>query len=151
MIVKLQNSDLETSNKIRSVFQVSYAIEADLLKATDFPPLKRKLENFLNSSNTFYGYLKNSELAAVVEIDHTDQGIHIQSLVVNPKFFRQGIASKLIEFVFDSYDSKVFTVETGLENEPATSLYKKFKFKEVNQWDTDHGVRKIRFERRLSK
>jgi hypothetical protein len=32
-------------------------------------------------------------------------------------------------------------------NMPATKLYKKFNFIEVAQWDTDHGVRKIKFER----
>jgi len=44
------------------------------------------------------------------------------------------------------FSSKVFTVETGLENIPASKLYTSFHFKEVKQWDTDHGVRKIRFE-----
>ena len=151
MIVKLQNADLAIADKIRSVFQVSYAVEAEILKAVDFPPLKRNLESFLSSSNTFYGYLKNEELAAVAEIDHTNKAIHIQSLVVDPAFFRQGIASKLVEFVLNSYDSKLFTVETGLENKPAIALYKKFNFKEVKQWDTDHGVRKIRFERKILK
>ncbi|HEY5688283.1 MAG TPA: N-acetyltransferase [Yeosuana sp.] len=151
MIVELQNADLETSNKIRAVFQVSYAVEAEILKAVDFPPLKRNLESFLSSPNTFYGFLKNEELAAVAEIDHTNKAIHIQSLVVNPEFFRQGIASKMLEFVLNSYDSKLFTVETGVENEPATALYEKFNFKEVKQWDTDHGVRKIRFERKSRK
>jgi hypothetical protein len=36
-------------------------------------------------------------------------------------------------------------VETGLANGPATALYQAFGFKVVRQWDTDHGVRKIRF------
>ena len=58
---------------------------------------------------------------------------------------------KLVEFVLNSNDSKLFTVETGLDNEPATTLYKKFNFKEVKQWDTDHGIRKIRFERKIDK
>jgi len=151
MIVKLQNANLAIATKIRSVFQVSYAVEAEILKAVDFPPLKRNLESFLSSSNTFYGYLTDEELVAVAEIDDTNKAIHIQSLVVDPAFFRQGIASKLVEFVLNSYDSKLFTVETGLENKPAIALYKKFNFKEVKQWDTDHGVRKIRFERKILK
>ena len=41
-------------------------------------------------------------------------------------------------------------VETGVENEPAILLYKKFGFKEVKQWDTDHGIRKIRLERNIN-
>lgn len=151
MIVKLQNADSETAHKIRAVFQVSYAIEAEILKAVDFPPLKRTLESFINSTNTFYGYQKDKVLAAVIEIDHTNSSIHIQSLVVNPKYFRQGIASKLIDFVFNTYSSSMFTVETGVENNPATALYKKYHFKEVKQYDTDHGVRKIRFERSIKK
>ena len=79
-----------------------------------------------------------------------DSFTHIQSLVVSPKFFRQGVAQKLMEFVLESCDSKLFTVETGLENRPATELYRKFGFVEVKQWDTGHGVRKIKFEKKTA-
>ena len=150
MIKKLQNNDIEISKKIRSVFQVSYKVEAKLLRAVNFPPLKRPLESYVNSNTEFFGYLKNKELAGVIEIDHNDNYTHINSLVIDPKFFRQGIARKLIEFVFNTFDSNLFVVETGLENGPATELYKKFDFKEVKQWNTGHGIRKIRFERRIN-
>lgn len=150
MIEKLQNNDIEVSKKIRSVFQLSYKIEAELLNATDFPPLKRPLKNYVNSNTEFFGYLKDRELAGVIEIEHNNRFTDIHSLVVNPTFFRQGIARKLIEFVFNTFDSKLFIVETGLENGPATELYKKFDFKEVKQWNTDHGIRKIKFEHRIN-
>lgn len=146
MIEKLQNNDIEVSKKIRLVFQSSYKIEAKLLNATDFPPLKRSIENFVNSSTAFFGYLKAGEIAGVIEISHNSNFTHINSLVVAPFFFRQGIARKLMEFVFNTYNSNLFVVETGLDNGPATALYKKFNFKEVKQWDTDHGIRKIKFE-----
>jgi len=131
MIERLQNNDIEISKKIRSVFQASYKIEAKLLNATDFPPLKRSLKNYVNSSTEFFGYFKDQELAGVIEIEHNNNFTDINSLVVDPNFFRQGIARKLMEFVFNSFDSKLFVVETGLENGPATKLYKKFDFKEV--------------------
>lgn len=150
MIKKLDNKDIGIANNIRSVFQVSYPVEAELLNATDFPPLKRSLESYLNSNNEFFGYFKNQELAGVIEIDQDNTSTHIQSLVVNPKFFRQGIARKLIEFIFNSFDTKLFTVETGVKNGPATKLYRKFDFIEVRQWNTDHGIRKIRFEKKVS-
>ena len=150
MIKRLQNNDIEVSKKIRSVFQLSYKIEAELLNAIDFPPLKRPLENYVNSETEFFGYLKENELAGVIEITHNDNYTHINSLVVSPDFFRQGIARKLMEFVFKTFNSKLFIVETGLENGPATTLYKAFNFEEVKQWDTDHGVRKIKFERRIN-
>tara|TARA_B110000240_G_C13108647_1_gene287395 strand:+ start:227 stop:421 length:195 start_codon:yes stop_codon:yes gene_type:complete len=61
MIEKLQNNDIEIPKKIRLVFQSSYKIEAKLLNATDFTPLKRSIENFVNSTTAFFGYIKDSE------------------------------------------------------------------------------------------
>lgn len=150
MIEKLQNKDVEIAEKIHAVFQVSYTVEAKLLNAIDFPPLKRPLESYVNSNTTFFGYMKNQELAGVIEIDHNSNVTNIDSLVVSPKFFRQGIAKELMEFVFKTFDSNLFIVETGLENKPASELYKKFNFKVVKQWNTDSGIRKIKFERRIN-
>ena len=88
----------------------------------------------------------NDNVAAVIELDANKKVVHIQSLVVDPKYFRQGIGRKLVQYVLDKYEVELITVETGVDNLPAISLYKSFGFKEIKQWDTDHGVRKIRFE-----
>jgi ribosomal protein S18 acetylase RimI-like enzyme len=149
MIERLDNKNITVAEKILTVFQVSYAIEAKLLRAIDFPPLKRSLNDFLNSETEFYGFWKAEQIAAIIETKSDGYATHIQSLVVDPKFFRQGLARKLITFVFESNQSRIFTVETGVDNKPACKLYKKLEFKEVKQWDTDHGVRKIRFEKVL--
>lgn len=147
MIKKLQNTDIEISKKIHSVFQASYAVEAKILKAIDFPPLRRPLENYRESKTDFLGFIKNEELAGVIEINHANDHTRIASLVIDPHFFRQGIGSQLIDFVFNAYESDIFIVETGLDNGPAIGLYKKFGFIEVKQWDTDFGIRKIRLKR----
>jgi ribosomal protein S18 acetylase RimI-like enzyme len=123
MIEKLKNSDLEIAKKMQLIFQASYKVEAILLNATNFPPLKRTLENYTESNTEFYGYSINEVLAAVVEIDTNNNYILIRSLVVHPDFFRQGIAGKLLTFVFETFKSNLFVVETGLENGPATELY----------------------------
>jgi ribosomal protein S18 acetylase RimI-like enzyme len=149
MIQRLQNNKIEISKKIRAVFQVSYKVEAKLLKATNFPPLKRPLEDYVISKNIFFGYLKNEELVGVIEIDHNNSYTLIRSLVVSPLFFRQGIARKLMEFTFNTFDSNLFVVETGVKNEPASKLYMKFGFIEVKQWNTEHGIRKIKFEKKI--
>lgn len=147
MIKQLNNKDAIIAKKIREVFQVSYVIEAKLLNAKIFPPLNRTLDDFTKSETQFYGYWKNEALAAVIEIRYNQNSTLIQSLVVDPIFFRQGIAGKLINFVFENYNSKIFNVETGLANLPAIKLYERYGFVEIKQYDTDIGIRKIRFEK----
>jgi len=147
MIEKLDHKNIVISEKIRFIFQNSYAIEAKLLNAIDFPPLKRTLVEFLNSETAFYGYMKNNEISAIIEIENNESSTEIHSLVVDPKFFRQGLAKNLINFVIKSFNSEIFYVETGLDNIPAVQLYEQFNFKEIKQWETDYGVKKIRYEK----
>ena len=147
MIKKLQNNNLKVAKKIQAVFQESYKVEAEILKAVDFPPLKRPLENYINCSNQFFGFIKENQLVGVIEIIHNNEYIHIRSLVVHPIYFRQGIAQQLMEYVLKTFETPLFVVETGVDNGPASALYKKFHFKEVSQWNTDHGIRKVKFER----
>lgn len=146
MIEKLLNSQLETAQKMQSIFQASYKIEAELLNATDFPPLKRPIEDYIKCDHDFLGYFKNGELAAVIEIIDKNKYIHIRSLVVHPSFFRQGIARKLMEYALNNYETDLFVVETGVDNEPASKLYLKLGFTEVQQWETDFEIRKVKFE-----
>lgn len=146
MIKEFDHTIDENAHQIWCIFQSSYAIEAKMLKAINFPPLNRTVSQFLISATKFYAFYDREIICGIIEIDHNNTLTHIQSLVVDPEYFRQGIASKLVTFVLSIYNSKIITVETGLKNIPAIKLYKSFDFKEKNQWDTDHGVRKISFE-----
>ena len=146
MIKKLDHTNLAIATKMRIVFQESYAIEAKLLNAINFPPLQRPLESYIKSTTTFFGYHIKDKIVGIIEVSSNEKTTHINSLVVSPHFFRQGIGRQLIQHILQHFSSKVFTVETGLENIPASKLYTSFHFKEVKQWDTDHGVRKIRFK-----
>ena len=149
MIIKINNKKNKIAKEIRAIFQVSYTVEAGILKAVDFPPLKRTVSQFLNSNSEFYAYYLIKNIAGVIEIENHEDLTHIQSLVVYPKYFRNGIGSKLVQFILDTYKSRIFTVETGIDNHPAIKLYKSFGFQEQKQWDTNHGVRKVRFEKRI--
>ncbi len=146
MIKKLDHTNLAIATKMRVVFQESYAVEAALLNATNFPPLQRPLESYIKSTTTFFGYHIKDKIVGIVEVSPKEKTTHINSLVVSPHFFRQGIGRELMNYILQKFSSKVVTVETGLENIPASKLYTSFHFKEVKQWDTDHGVRKIRFK-----
>ena len=143
MISKLNNKEKEVSETIYTVFQASYKIEAKLLDAIDFPPLKRSVQNFIDSKTELFGYYSDEILAGVIELKTETDSTHIQSLVVHPNNFRQGIASKLMTFTLENFNSKIITVETGFQNIPAINLYKQFKFIETKKWDTSHGIRKV--------
>ena len=149
MIIKINNKENKIAEEIRAIFQVSYTLEAKMLKAVDFPPLKRTVSQFLKSDSEFYAYYLTKNIAGVIEIENDEDLTHIQSLVVYPKYFRNGIGRKLVQFILDAYKSKIFTVETGVDNHPAIKLYKGFGFQEQDQWDTNHRVRKVRFEKRI--
>ena len=147
MIIKINNKKKEIANQIRDVFQVSYAVEAKLLNAVDFPPLKRTKFQFLNSNTEFYAYYINKDIAGIIELDDNKDSKHIQSLVVHPKYFRKGIGRKLVQFVLQTHMSLLFTVETGADNYPAIQLYKSLGFEQDSEFDTDHGIKKVSFKK----
>ena len=147
MIIKISNKEKEIAEEIRAIFQASYTVEAKMLKAVDFPPLKRTVAQFLKSDSEFYAYYLIKNIEGVIEIENDEGLTHIQSLVVYPKYFRKGIGRKLVQFILDTYKSSIFTVETGVENIPAVELYKSFDFEEKDRWDTNHGVIKVRFKK----
>jgi len=109
----------------------------------DFPPLKRTVSDFEQSLSLFFGFSKDNDLAAVVEIEKLGNAIDICSLVVDPGFFRQGIAQQLLQFVEDYDDSEMLVVETGEANLPAIALYERFGFEKQKQWVTSNGISKI--------
>jgi len=143
MIKKLDNSEVEVASKIFTIFQNSYKVEAQLIGTLDFPPLRRTAKQIENSSTLFYGFSEDECLAAIIEISIADNNLEIDSLTVDPRFFRKGIADKLIAFVLESIDFSLATVETAVVNTPAINLYKKHGFVKFKQWIPSHGIEKI--------
>jgi len=69
MINKLNNKDKKTAQIIRELFQLSYKIEAELINVTNFHPLGRELEGFINCKTEFYGYWKTKNIVGIIEIE----------------------------------------------------------------------------------
>ena len=143
MITKLENSKEEVANQIFTVFQRSYKIEAQLIGTLDFPPLLRSAKDIENSKTLFFGFSENEGLAAIIEITTKDMQLDIDSLTVDPRYFRKGIADKLIDYVLDKFDYSKAIVETAVVNTPAINLYKKHGFVEFKRWTPSHGIEKL--------
>ena len=145
MIKKINNKDIEISKKIYNIFQKSYKIEAKILNVSKFPPLERSIENIINSDTLFFGFFIKKKIVSIIETENNFQSIHIQSLVVCPNYFRQGIGKKMINKIIKD-TSKNITVETGLKNHPARSLYEFLGFKKNRIYKARYGIKKIRYE-----
>ena len=143
MIIELDNSDEKVADKIFSIFQNSYKIEAQLIGIVDFPPLLRSAKDIQNSKTLFYGFSENACLAAIIEIVIEDKHLEIHSLTVDPGYFRKGIANKLISYVLETIDFSEAIVETAVVNIPAINLYKKHGFVEFKRWTASHGIPKL--------
>lgn len=143
MITKLENSNEGVANRIYSIFQKSYKVEAQLIGVLYFPPLLRGVKDIVNSKTDFYGFSDNNSLAAIIEITIESKHLEIHSLTVDPKYFRKGIADKLISYVLDVFDFTEAIVETAVVNKPAINLYKKHGFVEFKRWTPPHGIEKL--------
>lgn len=143
MIVTLEHINQAIAQQIRDVFQASYQIEAKLVQAQDFPPLKRTVEQITQSKNRFFGAQEGKQLAGVIEIGLIANRLEIHSLVVAPEHFRKGIAGQLLKYVFSLGKFEKALVETASKNEPAILLYEKHGFKEIKRWTPEHGIEKV--------
>lgn len=143
MIIKLENSLEDVATQIYTVFQNSYKIEAQLIGTLDFPPLLRSAKNIEQSKSQFYGFIKNNNIAGVIEVVLKGQTLEIDSLVVDPNYFRKGIAHKLINTVLETFNFSKAIVETAVVNLPAINLYKSHGFVEFKRWTPAHGIEKL--------
>ena len=148
-IIRVNNVKNKVAKKLYEIWQKSYLIEKKILNTKKFPPLERNLEDFKISKNHFYAILTKDDFLGVIEIDHNTNSTHVQSLVVDPIYFRKGIASKLLNKIFEIYKSSTYTVETGFNNNPAKQLYIKMGFKKIQVWNTYYGVKKIRMQKTI--
>lgn len=143
MIKKLNHSNIKIALQIFTIFQSSYKIEAELIGTLNFPPLMRSAKDIENSDTLFYGFCENDCLAAIIEVDIDNKHLEINSLTVDPSYFRRGIANKLIKYILEIFDFSKVSVETAVVNAPAINLYKSHGFVEYKRWTPFHGIEKI--------
>ena len=147
-IIQLQYQIHRVAVDISHLMQNSYAVEALLLNVEDFPPLRRTALDIQNSGSIFYGCMFAAELVAAIEITCEQQVLEIHSLVVSPDYFRQGLAGRLLDFVFKKYAWQSATVETGRDNIPAIQLYQNHGFKITRNWQTESKIMKVELQKK---
>ncbi|MFK7921613.1 MAG: GNAT family N-acetyltransferase [Bacteroidia bacterium] len=145
----LPHHQREIAQEIWAVWQSSYRIEAALVGVEDFPPLRKTVEDIMSSPLHFVGIRLGERLAALAGYSIEDEQLEISNLVVDPAFFRQGLAGKLMEYLLAQNAWTEAIVDTAQVNLPAINLYQKWGFEEINRWLPAHGIPIVRLSRSL--
>ncbi|MEK5256828.1 GNAT family N-acetyltransferase [Paenibacillus sp. FSL F4-0125] len=149
-IIKLNLQDDNTVNELWSLQHKAYRLEAELIGFREIPPLMETREMLSHSKEDFYGcFDEEEELMGAIAIEEESPGkLTITRMMVGPDFFRRGIASRLLEYVFEHFSGmEQFIVSTGKLNLPAVSLYRKHGFVPTGSQEVAPGVELIDFYR----
>ncbi|WP_375103998.1 GNAT family N-acetyltransferase [Paenibacillus sp. RS8] len=149
-IIKLNLQDDNTVNELWSLQHKAYRLEAELIGFREIPPLMETREMLSHSKEDFYGcFDEEEELMGAIAIEEESPGkLTITRMMVGPDFFRRGIASRLLEYVFEHFSGmEQFIVSTGKLNLPAVSLYRKHGFVPNGSQEVAPGVELIDFYR----
>jgi ribosomal protein S18 acetylase RimI-like enzyme len=146
-VEKLDHTSPEVAETIWQLFQLAYRVEADLLGVSSFPPLKRSRESIGNSDAEFLGVWEGKVVIAAIEISRLEDTMLIDSLVVNPEYFRQGLAKALFKQVLKNKPGEEIRVYTADKNLHALSLYKKLGFVESGNLGSTDSIDRIELKR----
>lgn len=149
MIKKIDITNSKLTEEVLSIQLSSYRVEAELIKFYDIPPLKDTVSILQRCGETFYGCYVDGELGGVISIKVEDGLIDIHRLMVHPKHFRKGIASRLLEFVESNGDGdETLIVSTGSKNAPAIYFYEKSGFVKTREVKVMEGLLITSFEKK---
>lgn len=102
----------------------------ELLAPSVFNPIEERLLNRAkkyqeDEETNVYVYKEDNEYKGIVVFEIFDSTATILDIAVNPEHQGKGIGSKLIDFIFNSFNVNNITAET---DDDAIGFYKKYGF-----------------------
>ncbi|MFD5826573.1 GNAT family N-acetyltransferase [Lentzea sp. NPDC060358] len=132
----LDLTDDTVLHELWTVQRLAYAVEAGIIGFDGIPPLHESLDDLRACGETFLGVRDDEGLAGAVSYQLDGSTVDICRLVVHPRAFRRGVATKLLDALPDGPQ----TVSTGSRNEPALALYRGRGFVEIGEREVGPGV-----------
>jgi len=141
-IRRLDLTDLEAAEEIWALQHAAYRQEAALIGAAELPPLRETVVSLQCSEEAFYGfYSADDELTGVVSVKDADGRMTICRMMVDPAYFRQGIASALLQYLTDdAFPGRTWMVNAEVRNVPAIRLYEQSGFERTEVWHPSPGL-----------
>jgi ribosomal protein S18 acetylase RimI-like enzyme len=141
MITEATPTEHSVAAQIHAVAQAAYALEAERMDCTDFPPLRESLHELQRSSDRFLVFQQFGTIVGVLSFVPDTDPVPITRLVVSPEHLRQGIATALLsELERRLFPIARLSVSTAATNAPAISLYKRFGFKTASASTSAEGI-----------
>ena len=135
LVKQLINTNATVAAKIHAVQIAAYEQEARLLGVSHFPPLDATADQVRSSPELFFGALSGREIVGLIAVleEPKVQSLNIASLVVTPRYQRQGVGRLLLSFISTRFEASHMSVSTAAENGPALALYAALGFVEFRR------------------
>ena len=143
----LDLGDPGIAERLLVVQRAAYRIEADLIGNDGIPQLHESLEELVAADETWFGAFADDELAAAISYRVEGGVLDIHRLVVDPAFFRRGLARALVAHVHGVGGIDRFIVSTGAANRPARALYEGFGYRPTGEVEVVPGLWIATYER----
>ena len=96
-------------------------------------------KEILSDTDSVYNYMDNDKVLGYLEIRLVDGVIDIMNIFVNEENRKQGIATSLMEEMFNKEDYSRIMLEVNEHNDDEIRLYNKLVFKEISLRDRYYG------------
>ena len=134
--------DSEVAAAVIALQRRSYRVEAELIGFDGIPLLNESLGDLMVCGETFVGATVDENLTGAISYRVIGDELDIHRLMVDPPYFRRGVARVLLRYVLNSEPGvKHAVVRTGAANTPALALYRGEGFAHVREDLVGPGVR----------
>lgn len=146
-IIELDLYSEDTQEQLLRLQRVSYRQE-EILLGFSIPRTEDTVDDLLNSGEVFVGMVQEGILLGFFSFAADESTVDIHRVAVHPDYFRQGVATELLEFLFDAFSgAQRFLVTTGASNTPALRLYEKLGFERTETFEPVPGLQMVRLVR----
>lgn len=137
--LKIENEFV--AREIVKLQREAYRIEAKRIGSVKIPALYDTVDCIKSCDELFVGYREQRQLLGLISYKCEYGILDIHRLVVKPAYFKNGIASRLIDHVLDKNEAvQKIIVATGSKNQPAINLYQKKGFKLIREFEVEAGL-----------
>ena len=96
MVILADIREPSVAAPIHALQRAAYAVEAQRIGCTDFPPLRETLDALQHSTDCFLAFVEGGSVVGCLSYEQVGTCVTVNRLVVSPLHFRRGIASALL-------------------------------------------------------